>query len=141
MKKQPNKWTCYPTAVSILTGIPIQTIIETIGHDGSKELIEDGVSGCGFTGPEMSIALIKLGWTLTEILGNLQVPNYPNLDEIFAFLRRYSDNAIVSIALEGRDHALAWDVHNDILYDPRTGLKIGWDGLKIRSFEILIKRD
>lgn len=32
---QPNRWSCLPTAFAIATGIPIEKIIEYVGHDGS----------------------------------------------------------------------------------------------------------
>lgn len=34
--KQPNSWTCVPTAFSIATGIPLQEIFDRVGHDGSE---------------------------------------------------------------------------------------------------------
>ena len=140
MKKQPNKWTCYPTAASILTDIPIQRIIETIGHDGSG-VCEDGPFGKrAFHTHEMAIALFKLGWAMTAIPAAMKMEGYPNLDELSDFLEWYAERVIVCVQTNHNTvHALAWFPDKNELYDPLTGLKVKWTGQRIESFEMLTR--
>lgn len=34
--RQPNSWTCVPTAFAIVTGLSLQEIFDRVGHDGSE---------------------------------------------------------------------------------------------------------
>ncbi len=140
MKKQPNKWTCYPTAASILTKIPIQKIIETVGHDGSEKVEDGPFSKRAFHTHEMAIALYKLGWSLTPFAAAMALKFYPTMDELSDFMELYAEKVIVCIETNYNTiHALSWFVNSNNLYDPRTGNRISWKGLRISTFEILTK--
>jgi hypothetical protein len=36
VQKQPNRWSCLPTAFAIVLGIPVEKMIKELGHDGSE---------------------------------------------------------------------------------------------------------
>lgn len=36
MDKQPNSWSCLPTAFAYVLGIPVTNVLELVGHDGSQ---------------------------------------------------------------------------------------------------------
>lgn len=35
-QKQPNRWTCFPTALAMVLDVPLKDIIKSLGHDGSE---------------------------------------------------------------------------------------------------------
>ena len=66
--KQPNRWTCLPTALAQLLKVPLADVIRIIGHDGSQ-IVADELEGearrrC-FTQQEIVYAALHLGVTLT----------------------------------------------------------------------------
>src|SRR5262245_26456549 len=36
LQKQPNRWSCLPTAFATIADIPVDELITEIGHDGSE---------------------------------------------------------------------------------------------------------
>lgn len=127
---QPNGWTCYPTAVSILTGIDLEDLIEAIGHSGSK-VVEPAKAEPArreaFCHSEMALALLKSGWALVPLYAALSNPDgsmrtaYPCLDSILNFARRNGWDAVLCVDLGDRQHAVAWKSHPNEVIDPLTG--------------------
>lgn len=62
-------WSCLPVAVANSIGVPTSAIIDLIGHDGSDRPYPDIYGGYrrGFHVQECSLALIHLGYTVTQI--------------------------------------------------------------------------
>lgn len=128
MQRQPNLWTCYPTAVSFLTGIPMPELMKAIGHDGSKvvKASQDWMHEA-FIYDEMAFALLRKGWALVKISASCVNENgelrtaYPTMQTIMNRLRNLKLNAVVVVQKPGREHALAWVSKDDAFYDPRTG--------------------
>lgn len=103
--EQPNRYTCYPTCVSILTGIPLETLFKTIGRDGSDEK--------GFEYEEIALSCLLLGWSLIC----LSIYEFESLVENLK-----SDNKIYRMILcvSRKDgyHTLAWDGKSEFAIDP-----------------------
>src|SRR4051812_46325565 len=55
-QKTPNKWSCVPTAFAICLDIPVEKIIEEIGHDGSNIIF-----------PHLTEPLCRRGFHLQEL--------------------------------------------------------------------------
>jgi len=105
IQRQPNRYTCYPTCVSILTGIPLKTLLEIIGHDGSER--------DGFRYDEVALALLTLGWSLT-CLSDYDFDSL--VDSLSSENIRY--RMILSIERYKHYHAVAWDGNSNFVIDP-----------------------
>lgn len=104
-QRQPNRHACYPTCVSILTGIPLDKIFEVIGHDGS-----DGV---GFEYNEIALASLLLGWSLiclSEYEFDSLIENLSSDKLVYRM--------ILCIKKSKSYHAVAWDGKSDFVIDP-----------------------
>ena len=105
IQKQPNEYSCYPTCASILTGIPINKIYETIGHEGSKDHY--------FTYNELSLALLILGWSIIRLLDydfDSLIENFKNENLIYRMILLVQKNKNI--------HAVAWDGQSKFVIDP-----------------------
>lgn len=112
IQRQPNRYACYPTCVSILTGIPLETLFKIIGHDGSNKK--------GFEYNEVALASLIFGWSL--------IPFDYKFDSLVQTLS--NDNLtyrmILSIKRYKNYHAVAWDGKSKYAIDPlkENGLTI-----------------
>lgn len=147
--KQPTPWSCYPTAASILTGIPLDVLIKEIGHDGSKIVNRKrDWPGCyeTFTSSGVAIALMKLGWTTTVLLAAIDVEGrppsgYPDFDELQHFIQKACSTVIIVIRRKcGLEHALAWFPKAGKLIDPLIGEEIWESKEDIVYFELLFRQ-
>src|SRR5437870_4945980 len=97
--KQPKPGTCYPTAVSMLTGIPYERLVKLLGHDGSK-VIKDHYEGV--SNSAMTLELLHEGWHLIQIDAlplneDLTTKTgYPSWDDICKLVNTY-DKAILVV--------------------------------------------
>lgn len=147
--KQPNLWTCYPTAVAMLTGIPLEELIAAVGHDGSREIegAEPPWNVEAFTFSEIAFALLARGWALVPI--NAAEHNadgharkfYPPLQSIVRRITRHEWKAVIVVQKPGRQHAMAFDGATSKLYDPLTGEEttLGANDPPILFLEILVR--
>jgi hypothetical protein len=134
-QKQPNLWTCYPVAVSMLTGVPLTELMHDIGHDGSREGCHEGEwHRESFTTTEMALALLGLGWALVPLnsgeansRGGHRTGS-PRLPEVMRVAAREGLRAVVVVQRPGRQHCLAWDAGAGLVIDPRTGGAVEPDG-------------
>jgi len=138
--KQPTPWSCYPTAVSILTGVPLLDIFEAIGHDGAG--IADASKPCpwcrdAFVQSEVALAMPQFGWCMSFVYAALEKrPTYPSLEDLKRTLEQRGDPVVVCVRKSLGDHALAWDVRGERVIDPLTGEDYEGD-YPIVSFEPL----
>lgn len=151
--KQPNGWTCYPTCVSYLTGIPFDALLSTIGHDGSRVIQPERMEpACreSFTYSEMAIALLQHGWFTTAIYAALEHENgepisaYPSFQVIEGLIANVCDRVIVTAAskTKGIDHCFAWTPSKNELIDPLTGQNINFldESRPVKHFELLLRK-
>jgi hypothetical protein len=123
IQKQPNKWSCLPTAFSMVSGIPLKKIMKTIGHDGSdiiSELKDEHPSVMyshrAFHLQELILAMWKLGFYVTPLetcsvfLTNDIIVN----QDITPYIKRRKGVIIGSI--REKRHAVAWN--GKMIYDP-----------------------
>jgi len=123
--KQPTNYTCFPTCVSYLTGIPLDELLDELGHMG--ELRE---SGYGYTFSEMSFLLLKKGWASIPIypkLNSVDV-NCPSIQDVLDFIYKQEKVIITkrvdpdSTSDKSEDfHCLAYKPKENIIMDPWTG--------------------
>lgn len=143
--KQPNLWTCYPTAVSILTGIPVEKLIKALGHDGSKvtrpELKEPACREA-YTHSEMCFALFNLGYMLGFIAAkeaNVDGVVRTNYPEFTTLCSRLGTVPCIIVCKESDDHGHCYAWIDDKVIDPKIGDYVDPAGLYIESLEPLVK--
>lgn len=152
--KQPNYWTCYPTAVSVATGIPLNVLLETLGHDGSTKISDepDPICRAAFYATEITLALLKHGWCHLQIqaaplgINNQPLVCYPPFAETFALIKRMQVPAILTVSKKAdeicpkdRLHAMALLTTGEV-HDPLVGEKISLESVPpIVYIEPLIK--
>jgi hypothetical protein len=65
----PNRWSCVPSAFATATNIPLASLIETIGHDGSEVIYPDlgePYRRRAFLLDEVAVALLEHGWIVAK---------------------------------------------------------------------------
>jgi len=125
IQKQPNSWSCLPTAFAIAAHLPIQSFIHKIGHDGSDIVWPDlgePMQRRSFHVQECVLALMRFGRVSTQIFTtSAQTPK----SEVKPFITDY--NALVAQmmlrfpgviigSVKGKNHAAA--CANGLIYDP-----------------------
>ena len=118
LQKQPNSWSCLPTAFAMVMDLPVEELILATGHDGSAELWERYHQSWHIQ--EIILAALKLGFATTELhdvcesapyIGVKPLEQVYNLQDFFGLL------GICQVP----QHALAFS--NGLFYDPASGLR------------------
>lgn len=121
MIKQPTPYTCYPTALSILTGVPVKELIKPTGHTGDEFIRynkQELVSNGAFIHPEMAMVLLHHGWAIIPIW--LGVPSRPWFPDFKDILITYNDEKLILVAQKPKvQHCYAYD--GTCCFDPMTG--------------------
>ncbi len=152
VQKQPNEWSCLPTAFAIAVGVPVEQLIRQLGHDGSEMLFP------GFRKPycyrsfhvqELIDQLLIWQYAVTEITKLSILESQNSLKTIDINTRKlfkgnrmqyYLDNyqGVLTGGYMGRTpHALAWD--GKYRYDPTSGISTLIDNFKTDIFFITTK--
>ncbi len=147
IQKQPNMWSCLPTAFAMVLDIPVNQVIQEIGHDGSEitwpELIEP-FKRRSFHLQEMSKVCLSKNLNITVIESKIErrvmLPiynkgflqemskDYPSENvgcDCFAF--KEEDDSIFlnqcllkynGVIISGGLHAAAWSASEQLVYNP-----------------------
>ena len=124
LQKQPNHWSCLPTAFAIATEMPVSKIIEMIGHDGGERVFSGKRPERSFHIGEISILALRLGFSLTPVFNLLTRGNretgqkhhqYLDLNKLLQEdFREY--RSIMCGIFPGGPHAVAHE--GGMIYDP-----------------------
>jgi hypothetical protein len=129
--RQPNKWSCLPTAFAMAMEVELDWLIKQIGHDGSEILypdLKDPERRRSFHHQEIIQVALRNDFTVTPLIPNYTL--FPGKGEnhrldisvsddiLFELMSRYS-GVLVGETYSGLRHAVAWDRH--IILDPN-----GW---------------
>jgi hypothetical protein len=125
-QKQPNAWSCLPTAFAIVCNIPVEELIARIGHDGSRKRYAEPKPQIGFHIQEIITVLLH-EYSITEIIeaqfdnDDIILVQYKTLEQrIYDVMEQFSGVLWVTKGLE-YGHALAWDHEHQFLCDPKLG--------------------
>lgn len=138
--KQPNAWSCLPTAMSYLLNISFVDVINLFGHDGSQ-IIDDTLPepSCrrGFHMQEMIDIAMRRGYAVIAIDRIPQIvtdakrylQGFPGF-QIYGASREedrwnwHLGEASGILIGEGikTQHAIAWDHDTQEIFDPQSGL-------------------
>ncbi|MFW5794570.1 MAG: hypothetical protein ACOCV1_03695 [Bacillota bacterium] len=107
MLRQKERWDCFPTCVSILTGIDRDEIIENLSE--SKD---------GYSSSEMAFFLLKKGYSLiTFSVKDLE----EKLKSVFQECINQSISCILTVKRKSEFHAIVCTPENNRVYDPFDG--------------------
>jgi hypothetical protein len=144
LQRQPNSWSCFPTALAIACDVSIKKVLKIIGHDGSQIIrpkLEDPFNRVAFHSSEIICAAWELGFALTEfpvsrILGyNGDFFELPKLD-VHQYLKD-QPGIILGSGFWKTPHAVAWD--GKLIYDPNYST-YELNQFQIRDFYALTRR-
>jgi hypothetical protein len=132
-QQQPNRWSCMATAFAIALGIPVEKLVEIIGHDGSEIIspAEEPHGRRGFSAQECIDVALSMGFACTqiELLPALDFPGgfrklitFPHAATSVGgnwtrFTKHVSSSRGV-IAGNGKRHGHAVAYENRLIYDP-----------------------
>jgi len=142
IQRQPNRWSCFPTAFAMLMDIEVKELIEVIGHDGSEIIFPDlpePYRRRGFDYTETMIACLDFGFVASPLF----IEHEYGLGHPNSIMINHKDKIIKEVLPEfhgvacgkinNKFHALAW---NGEYHDP--------SGNSVDNFEIdiffLLKR-
>jgi hypothetical protein len=125
--KQPNRWSCIPTALAMVLNIPIKDIIIEIGHDGS-EIIRPGelepYNRKGFHLQDILKICLHHNYALMQfdtkptILYDNKVSTWGDDTFYVNELMKMYDGILFGYVNNDKDHAVAWNHLDHCIYDP-----------------------
>ena len=124
LQKQPNRWSCVPTAFANLLDIDVKYLIDQIGHDGSSIIfphLPEPLCRRGFHPQEVLFALLKEDIhfeTFESIINCLSIDN--KIYHIH-FITRLTDllstqNGVLIGNINDQNHCVTW--YENIIHDP-----------------------
>lgn len=125
LQKSPNAWSCLPTAFAMAIGCPVENLIHSVGHDGSRIAwpdLKDPIRRRGFHIQELIAILYVLSYSVTPIEDYARIaPDasaWPcDIDNIFTFDHAINHARGVLTGYTTCGHAVAYD--HGIVCDPR----------------------
>jgi len=127
LQKQPNVWSCFPTALAIALDVPVANIIKEVGHDGSEIIwskLEDPHRRRGFHVQEMQIVALNHYYVMSYFeFAPCSAPSLTEMpytisgmgDVIVELMMKYT-GVILGYGKAKIAHAVAWDGAQ--CYDP-----------------------
>ena len=139
--KQPNRWSCAAAATASLLDLPLQQVLDGLGHDGSEIIDPNARFPTCYKGYPMEEII---DYCLTEGVGLVQLSAMPNYttngenefelwpeDVCLARMKKYMDiydGLLVGPSLAGMHkwHVVAWDAKKQQCYDSahHEGVKV-----------------
>lgn len=128
---QPTPWTCQPAAFAMCMGVPLDTVLAMLGHDGGRIDNFNATStvwtvAC-FAPAELALAAYKLGYAVVEVPAAIVSHNgqpvkwYPKspgaLMSIFAPGTRFV-LTVQSETTPSSYHCVAHELGTDCYHDP-----------------------
>jgi hypothetical protein len=151
LQKSPNKWSCLPTAVAMAIGVPVESLIRDIGHDGSQIIfpeLKDPFCRRGFDFTDISLALLKHRLSCTILHTFIDVtPNgidhyqVDHSDATWSIIKDFSYYSyVLCLIRDTRGHAVAYDPGIGV-YDSKTQSCYPLSKIKEYVQTILLIRD
>jgi len=146
-QKQPNRWSCFPTAVAIVLGINVQEIFTYLGHDGSErcwKYLNEPFCRRSFHQQEMVNFCFIRGYAMITICEHLAIAPQGSQDHYifnnpeYSRYVKYHNGVLTGRTSRNIPHAAA--LLGGHVIDPTTG-KIMEENLIIDQFHIIHKLD
>lgn len=146
LQKQPNDWSCLPTAFAMTLDMPVEQIIEELGHDGSEVIfpnLEDPYSRRSFHPQEL------LDICILRDYGVIPVEREPSCEvqghvyklslskrRLDYYLVNYTNCILIGTSQSGKPHAVAWN--GERVFDP-NGKIYGITNFCINMLLLIVK--
>jgi len=127
LQKQPNNWSCLPTAFAMALDIDVEQLIKLIGHDGSEIWFpnqkEEHHKKRAFNPSEIMMTVLKMGRYVTPVVAQYEISPVENGEarqiitpqsEIIQIMNNHC--GVLTGYIRGRRHAVAWD--GNMIFDP-----------------------
>ena len=141
LQKQPNNWSCLPTAFASLLEIDVKHIIRATGHDGSTLMwrsFDPPYCYRGWHIQELVKLALEFGYAVTTIERVLySAPNdivepYVQFDNVlFEYTLNNKAGIVACKTVDDNSHALIFERGN--YYDTRTGKQAYRDYFKFND--------
>lgn len=129
LQRQPNRWSCLPTALAILLGVDVQEIFEFLGHDGSEirwPSLPEPWCRRSFHPQEVSHYALTKGYALVPFAPKMGYPPSGQMtsvrcmeDDRFQSITDEWGGIFLGLTESGHSHAIAvWDGE---YVDPTSG--------------------
>jgi hypothetical protein len=125
LQRQPNKWSCLPTAFAIVLDKDVEKVLKLIGHDGSEKIfpdLEEPYCRRSFHLQELVEVCLYYKYAVTQIEVNPvseacgQLYPVPTCKATFSHYLHVGTGVLLGHGSAGTPHAVAWD--GRIVYDP-----------------------
>lgn len=135
-QKQPNGWSCLPTAFAIVANIDVDLLYKMIGHDGSSIIWPDQREPyCrrAFHVQEVIYAFWEIGLSVTCFSARPTIEN--DYEIVYPFDKvLYANEGVLTGRVNNQEHAVAWD--RSLVIDP-NGTFYPVDRFEIRDLWII----
>lgn len=146
--KQPNKWSCLPTAFAMILDIELDYILRYLGHDGSNIVdinSPEPFNRRSFHIQELQEFIWHHGFFLTPFEANpcllikdnfspIFIRDIKKSNKIMKKLLRENMGVIIGEPQHNKKHAVAWNKR--LIYDP-NGLRYPLEEFPIETFYIV----
>jgi hypothetical protein len=130
LQRSPSDWACLPTSFAMVLDMPVLSLLEKLGHDGSEiiwPMLSNPHNRRSFHIQEM----IDLCWDLGKLVVMFQTKPcnspYPHIEPVDVPMRSNTQERFKNLiqhpgvftgsTIGGTGHAVAWD--GDKIYDPK----------------------
>lgn len=153
---QPSQWSCSITAFAIVLGVPVQELIDEVGHDGSEiwwPMATPPSDRRGFHLQELINICINRGYSVTTVepVSSIHSPEYDELgltsakriewkESIKTRMTRILTGTVGVLSGKGPSgtrHSVAWDGNN--ILDPTYGNTYSLKGFSIQYYHLIQK--
>lgn len=132
IQKQPNNFTCLPTAFAMVLDVPVFEVIKELGHDGSQIVFPQSPEPWNMGGwhpQEFKLLCWNHGFSVTEFFKTTVLKNHLTGEKIkfdpFDFRKVLFGNMGVCCTIK---HAYAWD--GMTLINPADGERYSLDAIE-----------
>lgn len=150
LQRSPNRWSCLVSSFAMALGVPVEQLINTVGHDGSEIIwpeLPEPSRRRGHHPQEMIYAAANLGFSVTPFeafpvsLGAVGanpfvVPMSIPVEERMRLVMRGEVGVITGETMQGLAHAVAWNGSN--ILDP-SGREYALEDFRLEMFWRVLK--
>ncbi len=143
-QRQPNRWSCLPTAFAMCLNMDVEDIINQIGHDGSEVIMPwkpEPLKRRGFHPQELykicySCNMAVIPFEIEPVLFDGETCNAIGSDANFINQLLKSNIGVICGVHNITPHAVAWD--SKMILDPKNELIYSIDEFTIETLHLLL---
>lgn len=134
LQKQPDLWSCLPTSLAMLVGLPVADIIPKYGHDGNASVPGNPHDRLCYTDLETVKVALGMGVHLVPVWPYSRISRdgiecWLNDQTFVRTLERFSGLMVGNWRSGERDHSLTWENGLALAFDPSTPKAVSYERL------------